>query len=420
MIRVRPLVMFLAAGAILAMLRVCAWAATQESVLYSFGGLDGAGPLSGIVADGSGDFFGATVFGGALSNGAIFEISPTPTGYSESVLYNFRGRDDGVKPTGIVRDAEGNLFGFGAIGGVGGGGTVFELGARRVGGYRFRVLYDFGPDFDAFGPIGAPVLGKFGGLYGVTQGGGSARAGTVFKLMPSGLTFTFSTIYVFPGGTGGELPQAGLTSDQHGSVFGTTYYGGDLSGCLGGCGEVFEITPRTNGYRERVLYRFQSNSDGENPFGALVVDPTTGDIYGTTEYGGTGRQRCGTVFRLAPKGDGYVHTVLYNFNGGPDGCLPQSQIYIAPNGDLFGTAFIGGVGSGVVYELLPSNGHYAHRTLYQFLGIGHGNFDGAEPEWTNLIADQSGALYGTTRAGGSHPQCNVGTPGCGTLFKIIP
>ena len=418
--RVHCLAALLAVGTMLALSQMRASAATQESVLYSFGGLDGAGPLSGIVQDGSGDFFGSTVFGGLRSNGAIFEISPGPAGYSESVLYSFRGRDDGEKPVGIVRDAEGDLFGFGAFGGAGGGGTVFELGARRVGGYRFRVLYSFGSDFDAFGPIGAPVLGKFGGLYGVTQGGGSAHAGIVFKLTPSGLTYNYSTIYVFPGGTGGELPQAGLTSDRHGSIFGTTYYGGNLGGCLGGCGEVFEITPKTSGFSERVLYRFQSNSDGENPFGALTVDPVTGDIYGTTEYGGTGRQRCGTVFRLAPQGEGYVHTVLYNFNGGPDGCLPQSQIHIAPNGDLFGTAFSGGVGSGVVYELLPTNGRYVHRTLYQFLGIGHGIYDGAEPEWTNLVTDQSGALYGTTRAGGSHPQCNVGYPGCGTLFKIIP
>ncbi len=406
--------------AILASSRVCASAATQESVLYSFGGLDGAGPLSGIVPDGAGDFFGATVFGGTRAIGTIFEISPNPTGYSESVLYSFRGREDSEKPTGIVRDAEGNLFGFGAIGGAGAGGTVFELGARRIGGYRFRVLYDFGPDFVAFGPVGAPVLGKFGGLFGVTQGGGTGHAGIVFKLTPVGLTYTYSTIYEFPGGAGGELPQAGLTSDPHGSIFGTTYYGGNLSGCSGGCGEVFEITPTMNAYRERVLYRFQSFSDGAQPIGVLTVDPVTGDIYGTTEYGGTGQRGCGTVFRLAPQGGGYVHTVLYSFNGGRDGCLPEGQIHIALNGDLFGTAYDGGLGFGVVYELLPSGGTYTHRTLYEFLGPSHGIHDGALPEWTNLTADLSGALYGTTRSGGAHVQCNDGNRGCGTIFKIIP
>jgi len=282
------------------------------------------------------------------------------------------------------------------------------------------VLYAFGPDFVAFGPIGAPVLGKLGGLYGVTQGGGNARAGIVFKLTPAGLTYTYSTIYEFPGGAGGELPQAGLTSDQHGSIFGTTYYGGNLSGCSGGCGEVFEITPKANAYRERVLYRFQNFSDGAQPISVLTVDSATGDIYGTTEYGGTGQRGCGTVFRLAPKRGGYVHSVLYSFNGGHDGCLPEGQVYLAPNGDLFGTTAIGGNGFGVVYELLPSNGYYTHRTLYEFLGPSHGMGDGDEPEWTNLIPDQSGALYGTTRSGGSHVQCNDGNPGCGTFFKIIP
>jgi len=119
MMRVHLFAFLLAICAILAFSRVCASASTQESVLYSFGGLDGAGPLSGIVPDGSGDFFGATVFGGGRAIGTIFEISPGPTGYSESVLYSFRGRQDGEKPFGIVRDAEGNLFGFGAIGGAG-------------------------------------------------------------------------------------------------------------------------------------------------------------------------------------------------------------------------------------------------------------------------------------------------------------
>jgi uncharacterized repeat protein (TIGR03803 family) len=420
MMRVHLLVMVLATAAILAFSRVCASATTQETVLYSFGGLDGAGPLTGVVSDGSGDLFGATVFGGPRAVGTIFEASPGTAGYSESVLYTFRGREDGQKPIGIVRDAEGNLFGFGAFGGGGGGGTVFELGARRIGGYRFRLLYAFGPEFDAFGPWGAPVLGKLGALYGVTQGGGNARAGIVFKLTPAGLAYTFSTIYVFPGGTGGELPQAGLTSDSHGSVFGTTYYGGNLSGCSGGCGTVFEITPTMNAYRERILYRFQNWKDGAQPISAPAIDPVTGDIYGTTEYGGTAQVGCGTVFRLSPQGGGYVHTVLFSFDGGPNGCKPEGQIYIAPNGDLFGTAVQSGVGFGVVYELLPSHGTYTHRTVYEFLGPSHGFDDGSEPEWTNLVPDQSGALYGTTRSGGSQVQCNDGSPGCGTLFKIIP
>lgn len=403
--------------------------AGQESVLYSFGGPDGAGPLYGIIGDGNGDIFGVTVFGGTRSIGTVFELSPGGTGYSESVLYNFRGPQDGDKPTGIVRDADGELFGFTAIDGPGGGGTVFKLAPARSG-YRFSLLYAFPSNFYAFGPLGAPVLGKLGGLYGVTQGGGIGNSGIVFKLTPAGKSYTYSAIYSFPGGAGGYLPQAGLTSDSHGAIYGTTYYGGYMNQCSNaGCGEVFKITPTATGYRESTLYQFQSSQDGAQPFGVLTVDNNTGDVYGTTEYGGTGRHGgCGTVFKLKRTPAGYKHSILYNFNG-QDGCLPEGQVFLGPSGTLFGTVAIGGfgcagIGCGVVYELVPSGNQYVHSTLYAFAGPNHGAYDGAEPEQTNLIADASGALYGTTRSGGSKLSCGDGGPGgalgCGIVFKIVP
>jgi uncharacterized repeat protein (TIGR03803 family) len=399
---------------------------SDERVLYSFGGPDGAGPLWGVVGDHAGDLFAATVFGGPKGLGDVVELTPGPSGYTETVLNDFRGRDDGEKPTGIVRDAAGDIFGFAAIGGSGGGGTVFELIPNGVG-YRFRLLYSFPRSFYAWGPLGAPALGSDGSLFGVTQGGAQDNDSIVFKLTRStDDAYSFSTLYTFAGGTDGQLPQVGLTIDDRDVIYGTTYYGGDPS-CSGGCGEVFSISPTMRGYRERAVYRFKSVADGENPYGPLTIDETTGDIYGTTEYGG--KSICGTVFRLSPGSERYAHTVLYGFSGGVTGCLPQGQVFVERDGVLFGTTAIhgvrcSGVGCGLVYELIPIRNGYSHRNFYDFLGPQNGKFDGAEPEQTTLIQDATGALYGTTRSGGSKTNCADGGPGgalgCGTVFELRP
>ena len=391
--------------------------ATQESVLYSFGGLDGAGPLFGVVGDGAGDLFGSAIFGGSIGHGAIFELTPGGSGYLESLTYNFHGTTDGEKPNGIVRDATGRFFGFTAIGGGGSGGTVFKLDPSNSG-YRFTLLYSFGPSFNQRGPLGPPVIGKLGAVYGVTQ------TGVVFKLTPAGQNYTYSVVYTLPAG---NYPQAPLAMDAQGTIYGTTYVGGNPNGCSGGCGEVFKITQTRTGYRVAVIYRFQDRADGFAPFGQLAIDDATGVVYGTTQYGGKGRNNlCGTVFKLTPTSHGYVHEILYSFNG-PDGCLPEGRVLIGKGGDLFGTVAIGGrgcggIGCGVVYELIPSGGGYLHINLYDFLGPSDGAFDGAEPQFTALVQDASGAIYGTTRSGGSKVGCYDGGPakGCGVVFKIVP
>ena len=111
---------------------------------------------------------------------------------------------------------------------------------------------------DANQPLGALVLDKSGALYGVTQFGGSSNRGAVFKLTPGKSGYRESVLYSFPGGAGGYLPQAGLTFDNQGSLYGTTYYGG-TGNCDGfGCGTVFRLAPGKSGYKESVVYKFKA------------------------------------------------------------------------------------------------------------------------------------------------------------------
>lgn len=403
--------------------------AVQHTTLHSFGGPDGSGPLYGVIADKAGSLYGTTVFGGDVGGGSVFKLTPTKSGYSEKVLYSFLGGSDGEGPFGgLVADKKGALYGVTLEGGndqcFAGCGTVFKLSPKKSG-YTKSTIYSFGAGTDASTPLGTLVLDKKGALYGVTQYGGTRNDGAVFKLTPGKAGYSESVLYSFRGGADGDFPQAGLAIDKQGSLYGTTYYGGTGS-CDGGCGTVFKLTPSGSGYDESILYTFKDYTDSAQPFAAPTLDESTGAIYGTTEYGGTYTD--GSVFKLTPSGSDYVESILYSFNHhghhGTNGVLPEGQLLLRPDGALYGTDFIGGggcsgIGCGSVFELKPSGSGYSFKYIYNF----RRPRNGAEPAYSGLIADTKGALYGTTKSGGSKTNCYDGGPGgalgCGTVFKLV-
>jgi uncharacterized repeat protein (TIGR03803 family) len=396
--------------------------AWHHTVLHSFGGPDGAGPLSGVIAAANGVLFGTTVFGGPAAIGTVFKLTPQGSGYRESVIHRFSDGLGGNHPTGLVADQNGVLYGSTIAGGNNGCGvgcgTIFKLTPKKTG-YTFNVLYRFGTGTDANQPVGAPVLDKDGAIYGVTQFGGTSNNGAVFKLTLGKSGYSERVLYSFPGGAGGYLPQAGLTMDIEGSLYGTTYYGGTGS-CSGGCGTVFKLTRVKSGYIEKVLYSFTGDADGVQPSAALTVDNGTGDVYGTTEFGGA--DFYGTVFNLTPFGSGYNEGIIYQFTGTTDGGYPEGQLLLDAGGALYG-ATGRGPGSptgplGTVFQLIPSGSSYTFNLLHGF-GSPSG---GSDPEWSSLISDAKRVLYGTTRSGGSKLSCNDGgeTNGCGTVFKLAP
>jgi uncharacterized repeat protein (TIGR03803 family) len=90
---------------------------------------DGGGPMSNLILDGKGNLYGTTPGGGTYGAGAIFKLSPTSGGWTETILYSFTGGADGSSPLGtLLRDSAGNLYGTTYTGGVGAvSGVVFEL-----------------------------------------------------------------------------------------------------------------------------------------------------------------------------------------------------------------------------------------------------------------------------------------------------
>jgi uncharacterized repeat protein (TIGR03803 family) len=226
-------------------------------------------------------------------------------------------------------------------------------------------------------------------------------------------------IHTFTGGTDGAQPNSALTLGGTGLLYGTTVNGGGAAACSSGCGTVFQLSGSGRKWAETVLYAFQGGSDGEQPFNAALALGPDGSLYGETLFGGAGN---GTVFKLSPPSSGgnWTETILYSFQGGKDGAVPESNILLAADGTLYGTTYQGGTGCGstgcgTAFSLTPPTSGpspWTHAVLYRF----RGKNDGATPIG-GVIAGSGGVLYGTTTAGGS---AGCGGEGCGTVFALTP
>jgi uncharacterized repeat protein (TIGR03803 family) len=215
-------------------------------VLYSFGPRpDGQYPAAALAVDNKGNLYGTTSGGGEFGNGAIFELTPGRSGWTETVLYSFTGFEDGAFPSGgLILDHKGNLYGTAAAGGdlscfVGaiGCGVVFELSPGRDDSWNYRVLYRFvAGSNDGDAPTGKLVFDAEGNLYGATtHGGGINDGGIVFQLKPSSSGWTERAIYIF--GVEGGAPNGDLVFDRAGNLYGTTVLALAM-------GSVFQLHPK--------------------------------------------------------------------------------------------------------------------------------------------------------------------------------
>ncbi|MGB8785154.1 MAG: choice-of-anchor tandem repeat GloVer-containing protein [Terriglobales bacterium] len=257
---------------------------------------------------------------------------------------------------------------------------------------------------------------------------------------------TESVLYNFTGLNDGSNPNPGLTPDGAGNYHGTTLSGGTGDGGYG-AGTVFELSPNGNGgWKETVLYNFcsaPSCADGGQPY-AGVIFYRAGNLYGTTNYGGTSgciiTGGCGVVFEMSPPGASWTETVLYNFctqgTGGscPLGNIPVGRLAMDSAGNLYGADADG------IFELSPSDGGWTLQLIYvvpgssgvimdaagNLFGVGVSGYTGKEiafelsPNgqggwnsaviytfttgptgsaiWSGLALDQAGSLYGTESA----------------------
>jgi uncharacterized repeat protein (TIGR03803 family) len=315
-----------------------------QTVLYAFSGNDadcgspdGARPAGDLVSDSAGNLYGTTTGGGIChgppGNGVVFKVNSKG---KETVLHAFNG--DGTTPLGLIRDASVTLYGVTPFSDQGNGMvySVDKTGAETV-------LYSFsGPE--GGGPYGDLIRDANGHLYGTAAYGGSGDKGVVFKVPRANKEIVVHSFAGAP--SDGSHPYAGLLPDGAGNMYGTSFDGGADDG-----GTVYKLD-KTG--QVTIIYSFTGGADGGHPYGGLIRD-SSGNLYGTTTYGGKGtctdgtHKGCGVVFRLDANGQ---ETVLHRFSGGADGASPYfGKLTLDPKGNLYGTTAYGGAGYGVVFAI---------------------------------------------------------------------
>ncbi len=285
------------------------------------------------------------------------------------------------------------------------------LGAQIAQAQTFSVIHAFTGGSDGKIPEAGLTLDAGGNLYGTASAGGTGSSGTVYKLTHKGTGWTINPLYSFAGGNDGAMPTARVILGPNGTLYGTTQSGGN---CASTCGTVFNLSPLPAvckaalcSWDEKVIYRFKGPvDDGSHPgYGDLVFDKA-GNLYGTTILGGSNVS--GVVYELTPSDGSWTESILYNMTS-DSGIYPYSGVIFDHTGNLYGTAFESGPETiyGTVYQLTPPGSGWEETTLYNFQEV----TDGASP-WGGVISDSSGDLYGTT--------ASDGPSGGGTVFKLTP
>ncbi|MGC9951489.1 MAG: choice-of-anchor tandem repeat GloVer-containing protein [Bryobacteraceae bacterium] len=433
--------------------------AWTPAVLYNFsGGNDGFQPSAVTIGSG-GVLYGTNNSGGASGAGTVFSLTPSAGAggaWTESVLYTFTGgRTDGANPaSGVVIGNGGILYGTASAGGAATAGAVFSLTPPSAGSgaWTESLLYSFKGGNDGALPYVGVVFGGASGspgvLYGATAYGGPANAGTVFTLTPPTSTtgaWTESVLYAFAGGAPGSAVLSGVVAGSGGVLYGTSQ-GGGIGSCPSGCGTVFSLTPPvgTGAWTASVPYRFTGGADGAYPAAGVVIG-SNGVLYGATELGGTGSctgtgqpPGCGVVFSLTPPalpGGAWTETTLHNFSlangtcnpggcsGFTDGYYPTTGVTLGSGGTLYGTTGSGGsMNSGTAFSLTPpavSGGAWTGAVLYDFTAFTQYNYSTTAGP-SGLAIGSGGVLYGTTSGGGNTSYNCAGAAGCGTVFSLTP
>jgi uncharacterized repeat protein (TIGR03803 family) len=377
-------------------------AATTTDVIFSFEEDNGEYADTDLETDSAGNIYGTTVLGGEHGGGTVFQLSPTPSGWVQTVLYSFTGGADGGEPyKGVTIDSRGNLYGTAVTGGSGGCeggcGVVYKL-TNSGGTWRQRVIHAFTGGDDGSGPGARVTVDRNGNIYGMTPTGGTYGLGTIYKIHRT----DFQVIHSFTGGADGSSGSAGRMLLRNGRLYGAATTGGTY-----GSGVVFELTPTAVGEWDfRTLYSFRGQPDGSFPYGALL-QAASGKFYGTTYYGG--QNGIGAVYELTPRPTGeWGARAIYSFQNGNDGNSPISNLVSDAAGNLYGTTSEGGLGSGTIFKLSPvGGGHWTESVVHSFEGPPDGGFS-----YNGMVVDPFGNFYGATVHGG--------TADDGCVYKFTP
>ena len=430
--------------------------------LLSFNYSNGAYPYGGLALGLDGNLYGTTAYGGANGDGTVFSITTDGT---FTTLGAFPGTT-GYPMAAPVQGTNGNLYGT-TIGGANGYGETYvltitnqplqitrqpksqtaflgqtvKLSVATLGSFPLTYQWqEYGTNLADAGNLSgsntrvltlANVTAANAGLYSVivSNSFGSVTSTPalltvtssvpVITLQPTNQTVLSGATATFRVGAVGNFPLFyqwqlnGNNLTDSANIIGTATtiltianassvnagtYSVIVSNSLGSVSSAGAVLTLLN-ITLTNLYSFTGGPDGANP-NALVQD-TNGIFYGTTQNGGTNGY--GTIFQLTTNG---TPATLYAFTGDGDGAYPMAGLVQGADGNLYGTASVGGAGGwGTIFNI-TSGGTFG--ALHSFMGVADGSFPYAE-----LMQGVDGSFYGTTLEGGI-------SNGWGTVFKITP
>jgi uncharacterized repeat protein (TIGR03803 family) len=372
---------------------------TGFTTVHSFNITDGENPVSELITAADGTLYGTTISGGAHNAGTIFRlVLPLLPGENDvETLHSFDSTDpaDGAFPGAALLEVGGFLYGTTEGGGDADAGTIYRLDLS-TDPPSVIVLHSFGRSVNELpaSPM-APLIESDGLLYGTTLFGGRNDVGTVFQIDPLGINFVI--VHDFADG-GGMYPYDALLKD------GNYFYGTTQQPCFGpgvaACGTIFRVDATGADFEDLAPFSFA-------PLGlvgpvAPLVKGDDGVFYGTTEGGGA--HGGGVVFRLDVSGPSPVLSSLLDLDPAVSGARPRAGL-LSVNEFLYGTATVGGPGAAGTVFRLATTGPSAATVLHAFGPI--------EPNGTpSGVILSGGLLYGATFFGGS--------ANSGTVFTVDP
>ena len=324
----------------------------------------------------------ATLFAASLVLGP-----PPPAGAAVTTLHSFAGGvGDGRYPQGSLTLSGSTLYGMSYVGGSNNTGTIFSMGTDGSG---FQLLHSFADaPGDGRGPDGALTLSG-PTLYGISSGGGSSDAGTIFKVGTDGSGYQL--LHNFAGGASDGADPFGSLTLSGSTLYGMSFYGGSSD-----FGTIFSIGTDGSGFQ--LLRNFAGGvSDGSFPRGSLTLSGSR--LYGMSFRGGS--NNLGTIFSIGTDGSGFQ--LLHSFTGGAgDGADPYGSLTLSGS-TLYGMSYLGGSNNTGTLFSIGTDG-----SSFQLLE----SFEGAPSEGAYSIGDltlsgDAATLYGMTVEGGAWDQGTI-------------
>lgn len=358
---------------------------TEEfTLLRSFNeGLMGGLPQGGLIQASNGLLYGMTYSGGS-GNGVIYVYDYVSNLFTH--VHDFDGSSGGGKPYGrLLQASDGLLYGLTSKGGTSDAGIIFSFDPATYTFAKKKNISNIGGE----NPRGEFIQAPDGFLYATTFNGGIENGGILFRYDP--VSNDDAKLLDFYGEEFGANPGYAVTIVNDGTLFGVTdFYGEHYEGVL------FQYDPSLGTYHKR--FDFKDAPEGSNAEGDLL-QASDGMVYGLTRNGG--EYSDGTIFRIDPVSLNYE--VVFSFDGEITGSSPDNGLIQTPDGLMYGSAYGGIHGFGVMFVFDPATLEFT--VLHHFDETESGKFPNG-----NLLLASNGKLYGVAKSGGINA--------VGTLFEF--